>query len=137
MDILRELERAVRENDPEKIERLRRRLLLDDRDESVDKDFVDSIRGNGSRNKTLYVNLRKALNQNIKEDWIWYAKLVSSLITHILIESQVRDRDIRDYPIVELYSLLGDFILNKEDRDTTIGKCRDFINTRYFSFVGD
>ena len=137
MDILRELERAVRENDPEKIERLRRRLLLDDRDESVDKDFVDSIRGNGSRNKTLYVNLRKALNQNIKEDWIWYAKLVSSLITHILIESQVRDRDIRDYPIVELYSLLGDFILNKEDRDITIGKCMDFINTRYFSFVGD
>lgn len=137
MDLLRELEKAINEKDADRIEKLRRRLLLDDRDESIDRDFVASIKGNSGRNKTLYVNLKKSLNQDVREDWIWYAKLVSSLITHVLIESQVRGRDLREYPIIDLYSLLGDFILNKEDRDTTIEKCKDFISTRYFSFVDD
>lgn len=137
-DLFKELEKAISEGDSIKIEKLRKRVLLDDRDETLDRDFIDSIKGNGTRNKTLYMNMRKAIKDEVQEDWVWYAKLVSSLITHILIESQVRDRDLSEYPITDLYSLLGDFILNREgSRDSCIEKCIDFISTRYFSFIDE
>ena len=138
IDLFEELEKAINDKDSDKIEKLRRRILLDDRDEALDRDFIESVKGNGSRNKTLYVNMKKAVNSEVREDWIWYAKLVSSLITHILIESQVRGRDLSEYPIADLYSLLGDFILNRDGSvESSIEKCIDFINTRYFSFIDE
>lgn len=137
MDLFEELEKALLANDFDEVERLRKRILLDGRDIAVDKDFIESVKGNGNRNKTLYVNLKKAINGRDKEDWIWYAKIVSSLITHILIESQVKGRGLYDYPIIDLYSLLGDFVLSNKDSDKSeaVDKCIEFINDRYFSFI--
>ena len=104
MDLFNELSEAVRSGNVEEIEKLKRKILLVGRDESLDKNFINSIKG-----KTLYKNLNRFIhNQDI--DNYECAKMITSLITHLIIESMVRGSDIRNYPLSDLYIVLGEFI---------------------------
>lgn len=129
MNLLEELSKAIESGNQEEIDRVKRKLLLADRDLSIDEDFIESIRG-----KTLYKNIVKSVNEDNTMDYLDYAKMVSSILTHCIIESQVRDRSVDDYPIKELYVILGSFINNKDSEDESIAKCKDFINERYLQF---
>ena len=80
MDLFNELSEAVRSGNVEEIEKLKRKILLVGRDESLDKNFINSIKG-----KTLYKNLNRFIhNQDI--DNYECAKMITSLITHLIIE---------------------------------------------------
>lgn len=129
MSLFEELRVAMESGDSEEIERVKRKLILSDRDLSIDENFIDSIRG-----KTLYKNIVKSINEDSTMGYLDYAKMISSMLTHCIIESQIKERDMDDYPIKELYVILGSFINGGDSEDESIRKCKNFINERYSQF---
>lgn len=125
-DIFTELQRAYDSGDLKEVERIQRKILLAGRDESIDENFIASIKG-----KTLSKSVQRILdNREYTESE--YAKIVSSLITHNIIESEKTGRGFDDYPIRELYILLGN-IINGEDG--AIDECKKFVKERYGRFL--
>lgn len=129
MTLLDELNAAIESGNQEEIDRVKRKILLANRDLSIDEDFIESIKG-----KTLYKNIVKSVNEDSTMEYFDYLKMVSSMITHCIIESQIRDKSLDDYPIKELYVILGSFINNKDSEDESVTKCKNFINERYSQF---
>ena len=128
MSILDELTEAMSNGDTERVQVLQRKLLLVGRNESLDEEFISNI-----KDKTLGKNLKRILKGSkdfSKGDCI---KIVSSLITHNVIESENTGNKLNDYPINELYVLLGSLI-NGESGDA-INECREFIDERYARFL--
>lgn len=101
------------------------------RDISIDIDFINSIKG-----KTLYKTMLKSVKHDNNMTFLDYEKMVSSLITHCLIEVQVKNRDVNDYPVRELYVLLGKFV-NDEKKDMAVDDCKSFIQDRYINIFND
>lgn len=129
MTLLEELSAAIESGNQEEIDRVKRKLLLADRDLSIDEDFIESIKG-----KTLYKNIVKSVNEDSTMEYLDYSKMVSSMITHCIIESQVKGKSLDDYPIKELYVILGSFINSKDSEEESVIKCKNFINERYSQF---
>ena len=129
MNLLEELGKAIDSGNQEEIDRIKRQLLLADRDLSIDENFIESIKG-----KTLYKNIVKSVNEDNTLSYLDYAKMVSSLLTHCIIESQIKEKKLDDYPIKELYVILGSFINNEDNEEESITKCKNFINERYSQF---
>ena len=125
MDILEELEKAIQNEDHARAEQLRRDILLENRDKSIDANFIKSIKG-----KTLYKNLSRMING---QDFNRFdcMKIISSLITHCIIESEITGINLEEYPIHDLYILLGNLINNSSFSDD----CKKFIIARYQEFL--
>ena len=130
MDKFYEFQKAIESGDEIAIDRARRRLFLSDRDEFLDREFIDSVKG-----KTLGKNIARILSDSNNFDVIDYAKIVSSMITHCFIEAQVKGNPISDYPIKELYVILGGFINSGSDEQTAISACKDFVADRFGSIL--
>ena len=129
-DLLEELKRAVDLGDRDAIERIQRKIVNAGRDEDLDKDFIESIRG-----KTLYRNIIKAINDDNNEMGFYeLSKLSTSIITHCLIESQLTGRDINDYPVRDFYVVLGSFI-NEQDHGKAIEECKELLKEHYQQFI--
>lgn len=126
--ILNELQEAIMSGDKERADKLRRKLLLADRDESIDEAFIEALKG-----KTIYRSIRK-ISEDKENDmsYIKCSKVVSSLITHMLIESERTGNSVKDYPIQELYIILGKFV--NEDGGA-VNEFREFIQERYQQFL--
>ena len=128
MNLFDELQKAISEGNKEEIERVQRKILLAGRDESIDEDFINSIKG-----KTLHKNIsRIALDEKdfTNEE---YMKIISSLITHNIIESEKTGKSLQDYPIKELYVILGNFI--NEGNGDAVNECKRFVKERYTQFL--
>lgn len=129
MDIFDELNKAIESGNQDEIDRVRRKILLVDRDETIDENYVKSIKG-----KTLYKNMVKAVSESDDVSYNDYAKLVTSMITHCIIEAQTTNNDIKSYPVQELYVILGGFINESEDKVKAVKRTREFIEDRYKKF---
>jgi hypothetical protein len=126
MDLFAELQKAISDGNHEEVERIQRRILLGNRDESIDENFIKSIKG-----KTLGKNVSRIIDGKEFSDND-YMKIVSSLITHNIIESEQTGRPLKDYPIHELYVILGNFV---NGGDGAVDECCRFVTERYSRFL--
>lgn len=122
MNLFEELQNAINKGDYDEAERVKKRILLESRDTSIDERFIESIKG-----KTLSKNLSRIIEGKEFTN-NEYMKIVSSLITHSIIESEQTGRSLEDYPIHEMYIILGNFINNGKD---AVDECKRFIKERY------
>ena len=60
-------------------------------------------------------------------------KACSSLLTHNIIEAQITNRSIDDYPVKELYVILGKFI--NDGFEEGKNEFKKFVTERYKKFI--
>lgn len=128
MELFEELQKAISNGDNAEVERIQRKILLEDRDDSIDEGFINSIKG-----KTLCKNIYRIASGERDFTNEEYMKIVSSLITHNIIESEQTGKSMQDYPIKELYVILGKFI--NEGNGDAADECKRFIQERYVKFL--
>lgn len=126
-NLFEKLNEAVASGNQEEIDRIKREILLGGRDTSIDENFMKSIEG-----KALYKNVRSLIKEGVEKSKYDYAKIVSSLITHAIIESEKSGKSYNDYGINEMYVVLGKLISGDED---AINETKNFISSRYSEFI--
>lgn len=127
MSLFDELQKAILDGDMDLVTDLRRRIMLGERDESLDKNMIQAI-----IKKEPGRVIRSIINSD-DLDAISCFKACSSLLTHNIIEAQINNRSIDDYPINELYIILGTFINDGLDRGKDDFK--KFVTKRYKRFI--
>lgn len=127
MSLFDDLQEAILNGDMELVADLRRRILQGERDESLDKNMIQAI-----IKKEPGRVIRSIINSDDLEG-ISCFKACSSLLTHNIIEAQINNRSIDDYPINELYVILGTFINDGLDRGKDDFK--KFVTKRYKRFI--
>lgn len=126
-DLYQQLNEAIEKKDIVLIKELQTKILKGDETDIVSESFISSING-----KTLYKNLKRAVKDSNSFDSLDYMKLVSSLLTHNIIEAQINKKPLNEYPINELYVLLGNFISEEEG---AINETKEFISNKYGKFL--
>ena len=126
-DLYQQLNEAIEKKDIALIKELQTKILNGEDRDTVSESFVKAIEG-----KTLYKNLKRAISESNNLDSLDYMKLVSSLLTHNIIEAQIHQKPLSDYPISELYVLLGNFISGEEK---AINEAKEFISNKYAKFL--
>lgn len=126
-NLFEKLNEAVASGNQEEIDRIKKEILLGGRDTSIDENFMKSIEG-----KALYKNVRSLIKEGVEKSKYDYAKIVSSLITHAIIESEKSGKSYNDYGINEMYVVLGKLISGDED---AINETKNFISSRYSEFI--
>lgn len=139
MDLYDELNKAILNNDTRLINIIKRKITYGDEEEDNIRLYIEHIKG-----KTLYKTLRKALytdidsvETNIDSTFILYVKLVSSMLTHSVIEAQIENKDIDKYPVKDLYIILG-YLINSHDdieKKNALVKCKIFLQDRYGCYM--
>lgn len=126
-DLYQQLSEAIEKKDIALIKEIQTKILNGEDRDTVSESFVKAIEG-----KTLYKNLKRAIKESNSFDSLDYMKLVSSLLTHNIIEAQIHQKPLNDYPINELYILLGNFISGEEK---AINEAKEFISNKYAKFL--
>ena len=126
-DLFNKLNQAILEGNHSEAERLKEEILLAGRDKSIDANFINNI-----SSKTLHKNLKRIINSEDVNTSIC-AKIISSLITHVLIEKDVSDVNPDDLGIKELYVILGGFV--NGDEENAVNATKKFIKSRYSEFL--
>lgn len=127
MSLFDELQKAILDGDMDLVADLRRRIMQGDRDESLDNNMIQAI-----IKKEPGRVIRSIINSDDLDE-ISCFKACSSLLTHNIIEAQINNRSIDDYPINELYIILGTFINDGLDRGKDDFK--KFVTKRYKRFI--
>ena len=127
MSLFDELQQAILDGDMDLVADLRRRIMQGERDESLDKNMIQAI-----IKKEPGRVIRSIINSDDLDE-ISCFKACSSLLTHNIIEAQINNRSIDDYPINELYIILGTFISDGLDRGKDDFK--KFVTKRYKRFI--
>lgn len=129
-----EMEEACGRGDTEAIAELGEKIMKSMLSESLgeegseerDKEFVGSIEG-----KSIHKYIKKIIDGKEISD-LSMVKVLSSLITHIAIECEVKGRSMREYPVKKIMWLLeGEIKLGRLDK----GEAIDFIRERYGRFI--
>lgn len=126
-DLFNKLNKAIQEGNQSEVERLKEEILLAGRDKSIDQNFIQNI-----RSKTLCKNLKRIINSG-DVSTSSCAKIVSSLITHVLIEKDTNNVNSDDLGIKELYVILGGFV--NGDEENAVNAAKKFITSRYSEFL--
>ena len=127
MSLFDDLQKAILDGDMDLVADLRRRIMQGERDESLDKNMIQAI-----IKKEPGRVIRSIINSD-DLDAISCFKACSSLLTHNIIEAQINNRSIDDYPINDLYIILGTFINDGLDRGKDDFK--KFVTKRYKRFI--
>lgn len=126
-ELLKELQLAINNDDKELANKIRNKLLNPNNDE-LDRDFIETISG-----KTLYRNLKRYMNDNDSMNSFEIAKMLTSLITHCIIDAEITGNDIKKYPVVDMYIILGYFVNGDTDRFNT--DLYKLIKERYGDYI--
>ena len=121
------LNEAMSRGDQSEIERIKKEILLGGRDTSIDENFMKAIEG-----KTLYKNVKSLIKEGTVKSTQDYTKIISSLITHAVIESEKSGKSYSDYGINEMYVILGKLITGDEN---AINETKNFLSSRYSEFI--
>lgn len=127
MSLFDDLQKAILDGDMDLVTDLRRRIMQGERDESLDKNMIQAI-----IKKEPGRVIRSIINSDDLDE-ISCFKACSSLLTHNIIEAQINNRSIDEYPINELYIILGTFINDGLDRGKDDFK--KFVTKRYKRFI--
>lgn len=123
------LDKAHKENDVTEINRVNSMIMeslgITTNESALDYEFMESIKG-----KAVYKNLKKFIREDSmsKEDVL---KLLSSLTTHLIIESSLKNKCLQYYPIKILNRMIDDLISNEE----MIPDVKNFLHDRYNRFI--
>jgi hypothetical protein len=97
-ELMNLLEQAYKDNNVSEVNRINNLIMngleVVVSESSLDYEFIESIRG-----KTVFKSLVKLVREDTmdKHDVL---KLFSSLVTHLVIESDLKKKDIKNYPIM-------------------------------------
>lgn len=120
------LKEALEKGDAQAIREAKDALILAGRDKELDRGLINSI-----KEKTLGKNIKRIIN-NEDVDRLFCMKVISSLLTHIVIEAEINNTSLDDYSIKELYVILGGFVNDKED---AVQSAKKFLVDRYEEFI--
>ena len=120
------LKEALEKGDAQAIREAKDALILAGRDKELDRGLINSI-----KEKTLGKNIKRIIN-NEDVDRLFCMKVISSLLTHIVIEAEINNTSLDDYSIKELYVILGGFVNDKED---AVQGAKKFLVDRYEEFI--
>jgi hypothetical protein len=128
-ELLVKLDEAYKDNNVTEINRINS-LIMGDlgialNESALDFEFMESIKG-----KTVYKNLKKFVKED-SMDSSDVLKLLSSLVTHLIIESSVRNKELNDYPIKILNRMIDKIVSDKE----MISDAKEFLHSRYGRFI--
>lgn len=126
-DLFQQLNEAIDSGDLEEMEKLRKQILSGCRDDKVEEALMQSLKG-----KQIYKNIAGVCEGSRELSKHDYMKMISSLITHSIIESEVREVDLSELPIKELYVILGDMINGSEG---AVNNVQEYIKERYSKFL--
>jgi hypothetical protein len=127
--LMDDLDEAYKTNNLAEISRINS-IIMGDLEVSVsestlDYDFIESIKG-----KTVHKTLKKFIKEGglSKTDVL---KLISSLTTHLIIESDVRGKDINLYPI----NVFSDNVSKLIKEEVGVDDVQKFLHSRYGRFI--
>lgn len=126
-NLFEELQVAIDSGDTEEMNRLSKMIFDGVKDESINESLVKSLRG-----KQIYKNMAGVCNESKELDKTDYIKMVSSLITHNIIECEIQKAEISESPVKELYVLLGDLL---NGSDGAVERATGFVKERYGKFM--
>lgn len=126
-ELYAKLQEAVTEGDHDTISRIQKKILNMGRDSSIDESLMRSVSG-----KTLGKNIKRIIKEDNGFSEMDYAKIVSSLITHAIIESEASGKSLDDFSIKEMYIILGKFINKSEG---AVDDIKEFVTERYEEFL--
>jgi hypothetical protein len=129
-ELMNMLEKSYKENDIKEINRINSLIMegleVNITESSLDFEFIESI-----KNKSVYKNLVKHIKENVciqKHDTL---KFMSSMVTHLIIESEVKNKDLSNYPI----KLFLDMINRLANEGGNIQDVKEFLRSRYERFI--
>jgi cellulose synthase/poly-beta-1,6-N-acetylglucosamine synthase-like glycosyltransferase len=128
-DYLADLDRAYAAGDVDEVMRINKLIYesLGDivSESSLDYELINSLKG-----KAIYKNLVKAINGDElkKYDLI---KLLSSLITHITIECDLKGKNLKDFPIKTLLNSLDTLVYGDGGEDNV----KKFLREKYSRYI--
>lgn len=73
------------------------------------------------------------MNDNESMSSFETAKMLTSLITHCIIDAEITGNDIKKYPVVDMYIILGYFVNGDTDRFNT--DLYKLIKERYGDYI--
>lgn len=124
---MKDLDIAFSSGDPEEVKRINKKIhshLYGVKDDTLDSDFIDSIRG-----KAVYKSLKKSsVGEGLSEED--NLKMLSSLVTHLVIESSLRGVDLKEYPVKDILSAVNKIVYEGDSGHDI----RDFLRERYSGF---
>lgn len=128
--LLAELDDAILRGDVDKVNRINieiNKALGGTVSESAhDYELLNNLKG-----KTIFGNLSKVINGEEVSN-LFLVKLLSSLITHMAIESEKSNKDIKKFPIRTFMSAIDGLIFQDNyDRSEII----EFLDNRYGKFT--
>lgn len=126
-NLFEKLNEALQSGNQEDIDRIKKEILISNRDTKIDENFINSISG-----KALYKNIRGIINEGEEKSVYDYTKLLSSLITHAVIECEKTGNSFNDYGVNEMYIMLGKFITGD---DNAVNETKKFLTSRYSEFI--
>lgn len=91
---------------------------------NLDEELILSI-----KNKPVHTNLLKVLKGDVTDSVV--AKVLSSLVTHMIIESEVKGRELSKFPVSEMLDLIKDLVSGGKSR----GDIVDFLRERFGKFA--
>ncbi len=128
--LLKELDIAYAENNLLRINEINSNLMKEIGvkvgESSIDFEFINSING-----KPVYNNLVKIIeNKNLSNKSI--AKTLTSLVTHMIIESEVKGVEIDNFPVKNILETVQSLLYNEGfDR----GEVVEFLSEKYRKFI--
>jgi hypothetical protein len=127
-ELMELLDSAYKNNDVSEVNRINNLIMngleVQASESSLDYEFIESIKG-----KKIYEGIKDVLKKDISRNDM--LKVLSSIVTHLIIESKVRNRNIQDYPI-KLFLSMIERIVNDEGK---IEDAKKFIHNKYGHFI--
>lgn len=124
------LEKAYKDNDIKEVNRINcvimEGLEININESTLDFEFIESI-----RNKAVYKNLCKLIKEDKLEDIHDNLKFLSSMVTHLIIESDIKNKDLKNYPIKIFLDMINR-IVNEEGNAKDV---KEFLQNRYGRFI--
>ncbi len=128
--LLKDMDVAYNQNNLTKINEINNELMraigVKVSEASVDFEFINSIRG-----KPVFNNLTKIVeDKNLSNHSL--AKTVTSLITHMIIESEVKEIDINVFPVKNFLGIVEKLLYDESyDRSDLVA----FLSDKYSKFI--
>ena len=111
---LEELEQAILSDDLDKVNKINKkilRLIETGQDNYNSIEFIEKIKG-----KSVFKNLIRVMRGE-RLDLLSFVKLIASLVTHLVIECEQKNLDIKDFKIEEYFDIALSLIY-KQDYDS-------------------
>jgi hypothetical protein len=129
-DLLAKLDKAFESGDIAEITRINAEIYKNLGntivESSLDLEFINSI-----KDKAVYKNLKKFIN-GVTNDKLEVIKLLSSLVTHMTIECQIKGQEMKKYPIKGLINAVDSLVYGEVG---SLDEYRQYLREKYEKYM--